>query len=380
MEIIIAGAGDRGRKMARILPKYGLAAKAFIDGDSALWNKKIEGLRCYPKDYFQKNAENYVIIVSPQRGEGLFKELSNIYSRILPLKISDMILKSPYNVGYKDFFEIGHYYSLYPNAGDVLDTPDWANIDRLHEVLEIDFSETVQEIYLDKMIGLYHKVPQWEYIDSGIESKYRYRLGNPSISAGDAVGLFCMLNIIKPKRLIEVGSGYSSAMSLDVNQNFLGGGMELTFIEPFPELLNSLLIKTDNINLIKKGLEDVELYEFGRLEKGDILFIDSTHVSKAGSDVNYLFFEILPRLKPGVFIHLHDIFYPFTYPHEWTKQGMVWNELYLLRSFLMYNKKFEIIFFQNMMEKKFREKITANWPIAGETIHGGSFWMRKKCE
>ena len=79
------------------------------------------------------------------------------------------------------------------------------------------------------------------------------------------------------------------------------------------------------------------------------MFVDSTHVSKTGSDVNYLFFEIIPRLNPGVIIHLHDIFYPFEYPHKWLKQGMVWNELFLLRSFLQYNDNYEILYFQNMI-------------------------------
>lgn len=92
------------------------------------------------------------------------------------------------------------------------------------------------------------------------------------------------------------------------------------------------------------------------------MFVDSTHVSKTGSDVNYLFFEIIPRLNPGVIIHLHDIFYPFEYPHKWLKQGMVWNELFLLRSFLQYNDNYEILYFQNMIEKLYKTKLESVWP------------------
>lgn len=114
------------------------------------------------------------------------------------------------------------------------------------------------------------------------------------------------------------------------------------------------------------------------MEQGDVLFIDSTHVSKPDSDVNYLFFEIFPRLPSEVITHLHDIFYPFEYPHQWVKKGMVWNELFLLRSFLQYNNNFEILYFQNMIEKVYRKEIEASWPIKSESIHGGSFWMRKK--
>lgn len=188
-----------------------------------------------------------------------------------------------------------------------------------------------------------------------------------------------MLNIIKPKRLIEVGSGYTSAMMLDINEYCLmyESQIDLTFIEPYPKLLNSLLKESDRINLVETELQAIDLKFFQVLEEGDILFIDSTHVSKTGSDVNYLFFEIIPRLNPGVIIHLHDIFYPFEYPHKWLKEGMVWNELFLLRSFLQYNNNYKILYFQNMIEKLYRVKLENAWPIKNETIHGGSFWMKK---
>ena len=86
--------------------------------------------------------------------------------------------------------------------------------------------------------------------------------------------------------------------------------------------------------LVNVKLQDVDLKEFDKLKSGDVLFIDSTHVSKIGSDVNYLFFEILPRLHRGVYIHIHDIFYPFEYPKDWIDEGRAWNENYILRAFL----------------------------------------------
>lgn len=112
------------------------------------------------------------------------------------------------------------------------------------------------------------------------------------------------------------------------------------------------------------------------MEEGDVLFIDSIHVSKVGSDVNYLFFEISPRLKKGVYIHLHDIFYPFEYPKEWIFSGKVWNELYLLRAFLQNNYNYKILFFQNIMEKRHKDKFMEKWPL-NAPIHGGSIWLQK---
>ena len=112
------------------------------------------------------------------------------------------------------------------------------------------------------------------------------------------------------------------------------------------------------------------------LEKNDILFIDSTHVSKAGSDVNYILFEILPTLKEGVIIHFHDVFYPFEYPQGWIEKGFAWNEDYLLRAFLMYNSNFELLFFNTYMEQFHKTWIAKNMPDILKNM-GGGLWLRK---
>jgi hypothetical protein len=113
------------------------------------------------------------------------------------------------------------------------------------------------------------------------------------------------------------------------------------------------------------------------LEANDILFIDSSHVSKAGSDVNHLFFTVLPRLKPGVLVHVHDVFYPFEYPLGWLRQGRAWNELYLLRAFLQYNTAFEMLFFNSFLWKHHKEQLAAKLPRMA-TNPGGSIWLRKR--
>ena len=116
---------------------------------------------------------------------------------------------------------------------------------------------------------------------------------------------------------------------------------------------------------------------FESLESGDILFIDSSHVSKMDSDVNWYMFEILPRLKPGVFVHIHDIGFPFEYPLNFIQQGRCWNESYFLRAFMMYNNAFKIEFFVAFTSHFHIDFIRTEMPMCAERP-GGSFWMRKQ--
>ncbi len=119
-----------------------------------------------------------------------------------------------------------------------------------------------------------------------------------------------MLRAIKPSRIVEIGSGFSSAVMLDTSERFLELQPKLTFVEPFPDRLLELLSDNDRsrCRIIEKKIQDVTDAPWDELRSGDILFIDSSHVSKCGSDVNQLFFEILPRLAVGVIVHVHDVF------------------------------------------------------------------------
>lgn len=112
------------------------------------------------------------------------------------------------------------------------------------------------------------------------------------------------------------------------------------------------------------------------MQPGDILFIDSTHVVKAGSDVNHLFFEMLPALADGVWIHVHDIFFPFEYPIEWVREGRAWQENYLLRAFLMYNRRFEIRWYQQYMWTRHRDELLRLVPQMANNA-GGNIWLQK---
>lgn len=184
------------------------------------------------------------------------------------------------------------------------------------------------------------------------QTNLRYFFENTAYLYSDAIFFHCMTRQFKPTKIIEVGSGHSSCVALDTNELFFNEKIECTFIEPYQELLLSLIKPRDkdNIEVISKKLQDVEPERFKELSAGDFLFVDSTHVSKTNSDVNHILFKVLPILESGVYVHFHDIFYPSEDPKEWVYEGRSWNEGYFLRAFLQYNNAFEIIFFNTFLE------------------------------
>ena len=206
----------------------------------------------------------------------------------------------------------------------------------------------------------------------------RYWFENPAYSYSDAILLYCMIRHLRPARIIEVGSGYSSAAILDTNELFFSNSIECVFIDPQPQLVRSLIREDDiaRIRIVEQEVQDVELDLFAGLNENDILFIDSSHVSKVGSDVNHIFFNILPRLKAGVFVHFHDIFYPFEYPLDWVYEGRAWNEAYLLRAFLQYNERFEIQLFNTFIDWFHKEKYFSDMPLVQKNT-GGNIWLKK---
>ena len=180
-----------------------------------------------------------------------------------------------------------------------------------------------------------------------------------------------MLRYSKPRRLVEVGSGYSSKVTIETNRRFLNNSVKCQFVEPYP---SGFLKEVAGDAVIESPVQDVPLEIFSTLEAGDILFIDSSHVSKVGSDVNFIFFHILPILRPGVRIHFHDVFYPFEYPEEWILQGKAWNEDYLLRAFLQFNREFKIELFPNYLMQFHPKFFESNMPLCLKDP-GGSIWL-----
>lgn len=271
-----------------------------------------------------------------------------------------------------EFVPAGHFYSAVPSIQEREKfTSDDQEIPNTLPGIEIN--DAVQMELLEQFLQYYHEC---QFPDNKQEG-FRYHFANPAYGHTDALTLYGMIRHFKPKKVIEVGSGYSSCAMLDTNDQFFNGEIKFTFIEPYPELLRSLLDSNDNHVVIDENVQNVDIKSFSALQKNDILFIDSTHVSKLNSDVNRIIFEILPILQEGVLIHFHDIFWPFEYPKDWVKEGRAWNEAYLLRAFLEYNTDFEILFFAHYMHLFNGEWIANNMPRYLNN-QGGNIWLRKK--
>jgi predicted O-methyltransferase YrrM len=198
---------------------------------------------------------------------------------------------------------------------------------------------------------------------------------NPFFTGLDAAALFSAVRTIRPRNIVEIGSGFSTHISLRGLE--LNGQGQLTCVEPYPT--TKLLELSDRIRIVQSNAQKAAMETFTTLQAGDILFIDSSHVSCLGSDVNFEIFEILPHLNKGVIVHFHDIVLPFEYPREWViDRRWYWNEQYLLYAFLRMNDSYEIWMPNNYMIRRHPEKVGATLPFMdGRTISGVSFWMRK---
>ena len=272
-------------------------------------------------------------------------------------------------------FPPGHFYS------PIVDVKDAQVVKEVHERLlapppagvEIDIQRMRETM---RLLASHHgKFP----FSRQPQEPYRFHWDNPYFGAHDASILFSMLLAFRPRRVIEVGCGHSSCLLLDTNEMFPGGAMKLTLIDPFLDHLRALFGPkgAPGTRMYPQKLQDVPLEIFGELEANDILFIDSSHVSKTGSDVNHYLFRILPSLKPGVLIHVHDIPWPFEYPETWVLEDKrSWNEAYALHAFLQYNAQFEILYWNDFIASQLLDELRFLMPVCAEN-GGGSLWLRR---
>lgn len=275
------------------------------------------------------------------------------------------------------FVPPGHFYSPIPPRADV--ERHFAGMDRNPETLP------GIELGRDAMVRLWRElVPHMQSAPFGFEARpgLRYRYDNAAYSWGDGLVLHALLRHLRPRRLIEVGSGWSSACTVDTNELYVNSGCEVTCIEPHPKRVLHQTIGTPNspFTIIESGIQTVPLTLFDTLEAGDILFIDSTHVLRTGSDVTHELLEILPRIAPGVYVHFHDIFWPFEYPRSWAvEENRAWNETYALRAFLCGNAHWRIVMFNDFMAKNEAALIRETCP-AFRKNPGGSLWLERRAD
>jgi hypothetical protein len=240
----------------------------------------------------------------------------------------------------------------------------------------VDLNEPEQLKFLSDIAKTATWLPfQREKIDG-----LRYYYENGAFLYGDAIAYASMLDKHRPSRIMEVGSGFSSALALDVIDRIDGYDPEIHFIDPYPQLVQQLVgdHERDKVKITGAFIQDVDPTVFDVLEAGDFYFMDTTHIVKTGSDVLHHFEKILPRLKSGVIIHLHDIFFPFEYPPSWIfDMKLSWNEIYYFRAFMVNNPEYEILYFNSFMQQMHLDRVLAASPLFNFNA-GASIWFRKK--
>ncbi len=270
-------------------------------------------------------------------------------------------------------FPAGHFYSPIVNPKEIKEREGllWNTTDKMVGI----------DMHVDEQLALLQALtPYISHInypqEQPLNSQTTYFYKNDQYPMLDAEFLFSFLCHSKPKHMIEVGSGFSSLVTADVNRRILGQSLDFICVEPYPRQF--LIDGVDGISrLICSKVEDLPLTFFDILDTGDILFIDSSHVSKTGSDVNYIFFNILPLLKKGVFVHIHDIFLPDEYPKRWViEECRNWNEQYILRAFLSFNTDWKIIWMAHYMGLHHTNAVQKAFPRFPNGA-GGSFWIER---
>jgi hypothetical protein len=301
---------------------------------------------------------------------------TGLFRRIRKLLLSEEELSLITDYRQNSCFPPGHYYSPIVNIGSIKPKVGklWPSSPETPQ--EIDLN-TVKQIELLGEFNRYFR----EFPYNGSQNEHlRYNPENTFFNSSDALVLYSFIRHFKPKKIIEAGSGFSSAVMLDTNDNFADHSIALTFIEPYPERLKTLLRSDDkrSAEIIEKEIQEIPLDTFRQLGENDILFIDSTHVCKTGNDLNYLFFHVLPVLQNGVIVHFHDIFNAFEYPVKWVMEGRNWNEIYLLEAFLMYNSSFKILFFNDYLFNNHGSELARAFPLPGLTSGGSIYLIKNK--
>jgi predicted O-methyltransferase YrrM len=258
-----------------------------------------------------------------------------------------------------------HFYEPIPDTRTLRDTI-WS---RTSEMVGVEMNEAAQLALLEQFAARFKA----EYDDV---PPMNIR------SSPDWEVLYCMVRHFRPRQVIEIGSGVStrvSALALGRNREEFGTESTLTAIDPEPRVEIEGLAGLTEIR--PAPVQDVPVSEFQRLGENDVLFIDSSHVLKIGGDVQYEFLEIIPRLRPGVLVHVHDIFLPSEYRREWVmERSIFWNEAYLLQAFLAFNSAFETVLSTSYLSHRHPDAMRRAFSLyAPETRPPGSYWFRRRC-
>jgi hypothetical protein len=206
----------------------------------------------------------------------------------------------------------------------------------------------------------------------------KFFLNNGAFESGDAEYWYQLIRTTKPRRIFEVGSGNSTLMAINaIAQNQADDSnykCEHICIEPY----EMTWLEESGVTVVRSKVEDVGLSFFSKLQENDILFIDSSHIIRPQGDVLFEYLELLPSLKKGVIVHLHDIFSPKNYPKQWLQDEVrFWNEQYLLEAFLTHNNTWKVVGALNYLHHNHYEKLKTVAPFLTPEREPGSFYIQK---
>lgn len=201
---------------------------------------------------------------------------------------------------------------------------------------------------------------------------------NSGLSRVDAFVLYALVRARKPRTFIEIGAGESTLVTLRATERNAAEGFpcEVTAIDPYPpKYLRE--ITTPGFKLVVSKVEDIPEPEF---DGADILFIDSSHVAKVGSDVNYEILNLVPRVKVGALVHWHDIMIPVDYPASFFREGAFWNESYMVHAFMLFNSAFKTLWAARYAQIVHGDELRRVFPYfdpADPDQQLSSFWVER---
>jgi Methyltransferase domain len=243
-----------------------------------------------------------------------------------------------------------HYYSPVPDVRDLRRRPEiW---EHPSDLPGIDMRVDAQQALMTEVFVRYHE--ECDFPRRATNRSSEYHTDNVYFGYVSAVAMHSMIRHFKPRRVIEIGAGFSTlviggAARLNASE---GWRTEVTAIDPYPsEIVAGGIPGVDH--LIADRVERLGTEAFKELARHDIVSIDSSHTVKTGGEVPYLYLDVLPRLPAGVFVHIHDIFLPDEYPQAWLFRRHYWNEQYLVHAFLIGNRHFEVVWAPRFMELTF---------------------------
>lgn len=205
-----------------------------------------------------------------------------------------------------------------------------------------------------------------------------FHWNNDAFDSGDAEFWYHVIRLKKPARIIEIGSGYSTLLArraIAANQaEDAAYRCEHLCIEPY----QMPWLERTGVTVLRRRVEELDLAIFARLGRGDVLFIDSSHVIRPQGDVLFEYLELLPSLQPGVIVHVHDVRTPRDYRRQWLiEEVRLWNEQYLLEAFLTCNRQWKIIGALNYLQHHHGELLREKCPHMPAWWEPGSFYMEK---